>query len=233
MGRASTKRKRKADRAAMAVLTKQARKVVTGMTRAQAQPDAVADISSLTVSVRDVEEAGTASEALRWFVARCEPMAERKVIDGLRERRISAYSPIEKRYRWSRGRKTLDARPLFVGYLFVALTPKQSLYDVCRISGVESIVETTGSKPAQVDGWVILQIACAEVLGLFDHTKRSGPVYVPGQSVAVTGGQFVGHSAKVVDASESKVRLMLEGIFAGGVTIPLDQVEAVDEQKAA
>jgi transcriptional antiterminator RfaH len=197
-------------------------------------PCPITDISALNVSVHDVEAAGTASEAFMWYVGRCEPMAEQKALRGLRERRIAAYVPTERRWRWLQGHKRLVERPLFPGYIFLGLSARQSIYDATRVSGVESVVESFG-QPALIDGWALVQIAAAELAGAFDHTGPKRQIYSRDQKVMVVAGQFAGFIAKVVEAKGDRLRILFEAGLFKGSPFPVDegQVTAVDERAAA
>lgn len=239
MGAANRRRRRKANRAHEA---RQAAYAADRAIAAAEQADAalapvcpITDVSDLKISVQDLEAAGTESEVLTWFVARCEPGAERRALDGLRERRICAYLPVEKRWQWVRGRKRLIERPLFVGYLFVGIAmPRQSLYAVKRVSGIEGAVEVAGV-PRAVDAWAVVQIAAAELSGLFDHTGPKRPVYAKDQKVKVVSGQFAGFIAKVVEAKGDRLRILFEAGLFKGSPFPVDdvQVSAVDDREAA
>jgi len=241
MGRALSRQRKKANRKAQAAV-----KAAEQSIRAAAAADAalalakemVTDVSALRVSVAEVEAAGTASEELRWFIARCEPMSERKTIDGLKERRITAYIPLERRYHWSKGRKRLIERPLFVGYLFVGLwflndrPARQTFHDVERVSGISGMVEV-GGKRAQIDPWSLLQIAALESAGLFDHTEKKKPAYSAEQLIRVIGGPFAEAMGKVIDISGDRVRVQLVGTYKGRMDIKADQIAAVEDQEAA
>lgn len=238
MAGAARRRRRKTNRAYEA---RQAALVADRAIAAAARADAelapacpLTDVSTLTVSVQDVEAAGTASDPLTWYIARCEPMAEQKAIRGLKERRIAAYVPVERRWRWSRSHKVLSVRPLFVGYLFLGLTKRQSVYHATMVSGIEGVVESFG-RPAEIDAWAVLQIAAAELAGAFDHTGPKRPVYTKGQEVKVVAGQFAGFIAKVVEAKGGRLRILFEAGLFKGSPFPVDeeQVAAVDDRAAA
>lgn len=190
----------------------------------------VTDISALIVSPDEVRLAGTASEPLVWYVASCEPMKERKAIDGLRERRIAAYLPMHRMWRWTRGRKRLIESPLFVGYVFVGLTPKQSVYDLLRIHGIDGLIEVQG-KPARIDCWLIVQVAALEADGQFDHTGSKTPQYATKQKLKITAGQFAGLIGEMIGMKgEDRLRLMLSGAHIHGeFTLPVNDVAPTED----
>lgn len=238
MGAANRRRRRKTSRAYEArQAAVAAERAIAAADRVDTSPAVVCpitDISALKVSVQDVEAAGFASEVLTWYVCRCEPMAEQKALRGLRERRIAAYLPIERRWQWSRGHKRLSERPLFVGYLFFGISKRQSIYEAKGVSGIEGVVESFG-EPAEIDPWAVLQIGAAELAGAFDHTGPKRPTYAKDQKVRVVSGQFAGFVAKVVEAKGDRLRILFEAGLFKGSPFPVDEVQvaAVEEQEAA
>lgn len=238
MGQANRNRRRKARRAFAAQQTRLvAERALRAARASEPAPPAdcpLTDISKLLVSPEDVEKAGTASQPLIWYVARCAPMGERKVLAACRERRFCAYLPNQRGWRWTRGHKRLIERPLFVGYLFIGLAGRQSIYDVAQIAGVEGFVESDG-RPARIDPWLVLQIASLEAIGTFDHTGPRKSTFAQDQLVRVVGGQFIGWLARVVGDDGERVRVQFEADMFRGSAIPLkvDQVAAVVEAKAA
>ncbi len=234
MGKAgSTRRKqkqRRAERSAQAA----ARAVATAKA-AEAFPvvDPVTDISHLRVSPEDVIKAGTATPPMRWRIARCSVQAEARVMRALQERRIAAYLPMHRFYRWPRGRKVHTERPLLVGYLFVGLAAHQDGFDFHAIDGIEGLLKRDGVT-AQIDPWAVVQIAAMEASGAFDHTGAR-KAFAKGQLVKVVSGWAMGHEATVVEDTDGGLRVQFDdGIFNGSpVPIAHDHVEAVDAKEAA
>lgn len=152
-----------------------------------------------------------ATERTAWFVVRTNPRCETRAVKGLQERGFSTYLPVETKWRRSgRDRKRVDS-PLMVGYLFAALAPGQSIYDVRRTDGVHSVVGVNGT-PIAVDPWQVLRYAAAEVAGAFDTTGVKRPDFDKGDEVVIREGMFQGYVAKV-DAMlpNGKVRVVLTG----------------------
>lgn len=237
MGKANRKRRqreRRATRAAEAALRAVRVAEVAGQPRTSKGPqDQVTDISALRVSPADVMAAGVRSEPMRWCIARCSPMAERKVMDAMTERKIVAYLPMHRFYRRLRGVRHETARPLMVGYVFVGLAPHQSTYDLRRISGVEGVLQSNGAT-AFISPWAVVQIAALEAARAFDHTSHK-PVFSTGQVVRIVTGWAAGQQAKVIEAEDGGLRVSFDaGIFKGcRMPMAVEHVEDGDGRLAA
>lgn len=155
-------------------------------------------------------------ERQAWFVVRTNPRCEKKAVTGLQERGFSTYMPVETKWRRNgRERKRVET-PLMVGYLFAALEPGQSIYDLRRTDGVHSVVGINGA-PLEVDPWDIFHFAMDEVAGAYDKTGARRPDFHPGEMVTIRAGTFKGYAAKVEGLLENgKVRVILEGKFVKG-----------------
>lgn len=236
MGKANRRRRqkeRRAKRAADAALRAVRAAEANAVRAAKVAHDQVTDIATLRVSPADVMRAGVTTELMRWCIARCAPMAERKVMDALTERRIVGYLPMHRFYRRIRGVRHEAARPLMVGYIFVGLAAHQSTYDLRRISGVEGVLQSNGAT-AFISPWAVVQIAALEAARAFDHTSHK-PAFVQGQVIKIVAGWAVGHQAKVTLADDGGLRVAFDtGVFKGhDVPYVPDHVEAVDEKVAA
>ncbi|WP_298700938.1 transcription termination/antitermination NusG family protein [uncultured Brevundimonas sp.] len=166
-------------------------------------------------------------ERQAWFVVRTNARCERKALNGLQERGFTTYMPVEAKWRRNgRERKRVEG-PLMVGYLFAALEPGQSIYDLRRTDGVHSVVGVNGT-PIQVSPWDILRFAAAEDEGAYDRTGAKRPEFKPGEMVKITAGHFKGYDAKVDSMlPDGKVRIILDTKFIRGeLTYDDDQLRA-------
>lgn len=248
MGKPLSRRRRQKDRRAKRAALAAQRSIrtveqVEARMSAKAQ-DPLTDISSLRVSVEDVMNAGVRTEPMRWCVARVSPMAERKIMDALKDRRIVAYMPMHRFYRRPRallhgnaptGRAPrIAARPLMIGYLFVGLAPHQSIYDLRGVDGVDGVLKRIGGETAFISPWAVVAIAALEAAGAFDRANR-GPVFRKDQVVKIISGIAAGHEATVVDAEDGGLRVTFErGLFKGqALSMDADKVEPVEERDAA
>ena len=231
MANAKRRRRQKQRRSERSALA--AARVVPFAPRRAVGGDQVTDISALRVSPADVMAAGTRSEPMRWCIARCAPMAERKVMDALTERKIVGYLPMHRFYRRLRGRRIDAARPLMVGYVFVGLAPHQSTYDLRRISGVEGVLQSNGAT-AFISPWAVVQIAALEANRAFDHTNQK-TAFTAGQLVRIVTGWAAGQQAKVIEAGDGGLRVSFDAGLFKGCKMPMapDHVETFEEKLAA
>lgn len=219
---------RRAERAANAA-HQSLRAVAAAIKNRPVVTERLTDISCLRVSVKDVMAAGVRTEPMRWVIARCSAMAERRAMSGLTERRFVAYMPMHRFYRRHHGSRVRAERPLLVGYVFVGLAPHQSEWDLRQIDGIDGVLKTDGAT-ALINPWTVVQIAAMEADGAFDHTGPKKPVYAKDQLVRIVSGWAVGHIAKVVEATDGGLQLQFNGVFKGGVTMAEDHVEAAPQQ---
>lgn len=109
-----------------------------------------------------------------WFIARVNPRAESRVLAGLMEHDIIAYTPHETRYARARaGKRHAVQSPLLIGYAFFLLTPQHSFWEVRRIDGVHSILKGLNGEPQAIPHSEIARFAKKEADGKFDHTRNA------------------------------------------------------------
>lgn len=170
---------------------------------------------------------------LIWYAVNANPCCERKAAAGLREHGFTVFLPVETK--WKRGKNKARERvdsPLFVGYLFVGIGPGQSLYHVRQIDGVRGLVLTGGNVPAEVHAGSVYDLQARQAAGEFDRTPAKRSAFHQGEDARILSGPFKGHIGKMLEADdEGRVKLMLSGMFAGGIVVDDDHLEPV--QKAA
>lgn len=143
-----------------------------------------------------------------WGVVNTHPHRERQAEFNLRRQDFTVYVPrIAKVVRHAR-RVSQVERPLFPGYLFVAIAPEATLWrPIASTVGVRGIVRS-GERPALVDDRFIAALREREREGVIVLPARP---YEPGESVRVVGGPFAGAVAKVLAAREpERVIVLLE-----------------------
>lgn len=179
---------------------------------------------------------------LTWFAVQSNPCCEARAAKGLREHGFTVFMPVETKWKRSRAKQRERVNtPLFTGYLFVGLGPWQSLYHVRQIDGVRGLVLTSDGVPAEIgpreiDGaevHPIYDLQARQLAGEFDHTPAKRSAFSQGDDARILAGPFKGHVGKMLSADDGgRVSLMLKGIFAGGIVIDDDHLEAA-ERKAA
>ncbi len=171
-----------------------------------------------------------ADRSLTWYLLRSATRQEKRAEASLIERGFPVYVPryadarLDKRT-WERVRVEM---PLFDGYLFSALGPKQALSDF-KVEGVCGPVRF--GMEQRVRPMSILHVEALvrdEVSGLFDRTLANviRPLEV-GESVRLLEGPLAGFGAQVVKLkSKDRVRLLVS-VFGqvSTVTLKANQVE--------
>lgn len=123
-------------------------------------------------AAEDIARAVPAPES-QWFIARTNPRCELRVLSGLMERDIPAYTPCETRFRGRAEKKRSVQSPLLVGYVFFLLTPQHSFWEVRRVDGVHSVLLGLNGQPEVVRHSEIARFAKKEADGKFDHTRNA------------------------------------------------------------
>lgn len=190
------------------------------------------DFDRFYVTPADVERAGTADDALVWYVAQTNPQCEFKAAAHLFERGFIAYLPVEVNWHrpTRRGRaapeRVAKAKPLMTGYLFVGMGREQSVYRIRQTDGIRGLVGIEGT-PFEIPASAIDKIRDREDRGVFDHTRPTRARHQAGDEVKVISGPFAGHLGQVLEAiPDGKLRVALAGLFSHGLPLDDDQVEA-------
>lgn len=170
-------------------------------------------------------------EASRWFAVRTTGGRERAALDGLTERKFTAYLPMSTH---KRSHKTGDRRvlrPLFPGYVFVLCTSE----DFAAIRETEAVAQfvryVKGGEmtPMAFPLTAIISLQADECAGLFDYTRAIKLQYRPqkGDKVKVTAGPWQSYIGKLLDTpTKSRALVMIEGPHGRGVALDVAHLAA-------
>lgn len=171
-------------------------------------------------------------EPKTWFVAQTGFETERRAEADLQALGYDAYVPRETTLGKRRpdGRRLRVSRPLFYGYLFVAIdAERQSFAEVLEVDGIERLLQRAGTtRPAQLQLRFVEALRLAEQAGVFDRTRDVEAALEFCQKVRIVDGPFGGHLAQVVRASSrgTRVRILFEFLNRMvEVDIPVDRLE--------
>lgn len=164
-------------------------------------------------------------EPLVWYVARSKPGREPAAVVGLRERRFDVYLPETCRLRRTlRGTKPVNS-PLVPGYIFVGVGPASpSIYRVTDVAAVADVVRLASGHAAEIrrraDGsHFVYALQAMQASGAFDYTPRAKS-WAKGDRVKITTGSLSGQIGDIIEAKPGdRARVMLSGLFAGGVAV--------------
>lgn len=143
-----------------------------------------------------------------WFLAQVKPNSAQIAQRNLCLQRFKTFLPLEEETRQRYGKLVTTPRPLFPGYIFVALDMGQGLWrQVNSTYGVARIV-SNGKAPAIVPKDLVTELMKrCDKAGLLLPPKQ----LVAGEQVTVTKGPFANFVAEVEKiASDQRVWVLME-----------------------
>ena len=161
-----------------------------------------------------------------WFLAQVKPNSHNLAERNLARQGFRTFLPLQEETRRIRGRFTQQIRPLFPGYLFVALDMLQGGWrKINSTQGITRLV-SLGKEPTRVPPDLVSE--------LMRRCDRNGKLLAPrpfmsGDTVTLTNGPFTEFAAQVEGfAPDRRVYVLMElmGIKTR-VVVSLDHVRAV------
>jgi len=159
-----------------------------------------------------------------WYALQSYPRHEKRVHEDLSLRGIESFLPLyESVHRWKNGCKVRVELPLFPGYLFVNINPRER-FKVLSLPGAVSIVGSISGP------WPLPD---AEIVGLRDSVKshkfEPHPYLAVGQKVRIKSGPLADLTGFLVrQAGGLLVVLSVELIRqAVAIEVDADDVEAI------
>ena len=153
-----------------------------------------------------------------WIVASTHPHKERLALDNLERQGFRSYCPrIRRRIRHAR-RLQVVLRPLFPGYVFIRLNPKQEQWrSIASTFGVRSLIRF-GEKPGVVPEQFVAGLLATEEEGAVT-IPRARDSYRPGEKVRMRDGPFDGLIATVISAAECDRIVVLMDLLRQSVRV--------------
>ena len=150
-------------------------------------------------------------QAEAWFVAQLKPNCFQLAERNLRRQGFTTFMPSYKVTDRARGRGTIAVvpKPLFPGYLFVALNVGAGHWRAINSThGVARLV-SFGDRPAEVSVELIAELRLRSTVGA--TSARSMPALKPGDDVSLRSGPFADFVATVESVTpERRVWLLLD-----------------------
>jgi transcription antitermination factor NusG len=172
-------------------------------------------------------------DLLSWYVVRSATRRESAAERGLCEQGFAVYLPCLARWRRHAGVKAKVRRPLFQGYLFVGIDhDRQSFAQVLDTDGVHAFVSAPGAggMPAEIPLQWVTDVLVSEIFGAFDETIPSRARFrgFKGERVQISGGQFLGFLAALLEDTDEKkkVRVELQGLGGGKMKVDVAHLRA-------
>jgi transcription antitermination factor NusG len=165
-----------------------------------------------------------------WFAVCTVPRHEKRVALFLSQRQIEHFLPLyPASHRWKNGCTAQLELPLFPGYLFVRIDPKQRI-PVLGLPGVISFVGTRGG-PSELNEREIETLRC----GL--HLQRAEPFLqlAVGQRVRIKRGPLSGMAGVMVrNAAGVRVVLTVELLHQSiAVEVNLQDVDPIEPRSSS
>jgi len=176
---------------------------------------------------RQPRSAPEPSGSVTWHVCQTHPQAEHWAAENLRRQGYTHYLPLIRVRRRDPVLRTLTRQvdvPLFQGYIFVALGPRDPWTPVTNTRGVARLLMDQG-RPATVATPIV------EALQAGEDARRSiqqpGAAWQPGAPCKLAAGAFDGHDAVVIELRPRGVRVAVLCFGAmQEITVPQHWLEA-------
>lgn len=143
-----------------------------------------------------------------WYLAQYKPNSHQMAERNLVRQGFRTFLPLQEVTRPERGKLVTRARPLFPGYLFVALNRREGGWrQINATHGITRLV-CLGAEPTPVPPDLVsqLMLRCDR-----EGRLRSPPVLHPGESVRMLTGPFAGLVAAIeAIAPDRRVWVLLE-----------------------
>ena len=165
-------------------------------------------------------EAADGGGLVGWFAIWTKSRHEQVVRTQLEQKSIEAFLPTVARWsRWKDRKKRIDW-PLFPGYCFVRIDPRDSL-PVLKCAGVVKLVSFEG-RPAAIPD---VQLEGVRTLVMSELKYDPCPLIAEGDSVVVVSGPLRGVRGLLLRKS-SRARLVLNVDLIGqGVSVEVDAAD--------
>lgn len=154
-----------------------------------------------------------------WLVATTHANSEGTARANLERQGYTVYLPLIRKRRSHARKVTWVLRPLFPGYIFIDLDPRQQAWRPIQSTiGVRSLVRF-GEEPASLDGSFIAALQAREEDGAV--TRPTVPFAV-GQDVRIEGGPLDGLLARILALDDKERVVVLLDVMNRGVKTMVD-----------
>jgi transcriptional antiterminator RfaH len=148
------------------------------------------------------------AHASDWFLAQVKPNSHAIAARNLARQGFATFLPMQEETRRHRGKFLTQMRPLFAGYIFVALDMRQGAWRaVNSTSGITRLV-SLGSAPTPVPRDLVCKL-----MGRCDQDGRLVPQkpLSPGDEVMLTRGPFMDFVARIERmAPDERVHVLMD-----------------------
>ncbi|PTM41731.1 transcription termination/antitermination NusG family protein [Bosea sp. 124] len=158
-----------------------------------------------------------------WIVVNTQVQRERLAAEHIGNQGFETYCPLFKRQIRHARRIQEVMRPLFPGYVFVAVDPQRQQWRMLMSTiGVRAVLRD-GERPSILDGRFIETLRAREVAGAI---SRPAEPYQVGEKVRITSGAFDGLVAEIVRLDDVKRLTVMLSLLSSQIRTSLSR-EAV------
>jgi len=160
------------------------------------------------------------TDSLAWFAVWTRSRHEAAVVEQIRQKGLEGFLPTLPRWsRWKDRKKRIDW-PLFPGYCFVRIHPKETL-PVLTCSGAVSLVSFHG-KPAPIPA---IEIESVRALVGSDLQYDPCPLLNEGDRVEVAWGPLRGVVGRLVRKGAHSRLMLAVDLIGQGVSVEVDAAD--------
>lgn len=164
---------------------------------------------------------GEQGDCTTWFLAQLKPNGASIAERNLRRQGFRIFVPRQQETRRARGRFITRLRPLFPGYIFVALDLVQGGWRAVNSTCGISRLVCFGREPAAVPADIIDQLMLH-----YDGTDGQPPPkqFKPGDRVTLTGGPFTEFVATIESIAPDQRLYLLMELMGAQTRITVDAI---------
>lgn len=165
----------------------------------------------------------------QWFALRTRARSEKKVLKWLDDKGVTveaALASVERQ--WSDRVKVVD-EPLFPGYVFVHLAPRNFVEALNNPWAVNILRGSKGPSPLRPEEMEAIRVM-VEGVSFTGERPIEMDYFVEGEAVRVTGGPFAGIEGTLLeDRGQPHVVIRIDALrVAKGVGVPRELLERVE-----
>lgn len=157
------------------------------------------------------------ADSKNWYAVKCKYRCEKKLMEDLLSRDITAYVPIQKKLRQYASRKKSSESALIPSHVFVCINQSEYL-EILRHAHVYCFLHFSGHICAirQSDMDVMKR-----VVGETDDIELNSDGYNIGDEVQIISGELTGLKGHLIESNNHNFRIVLESLGMG-LTINVD-----------
>lgn len=168
------------------------------------------------------------ASSFHWYIWYTRPRAEKKIQERLRQKEIDVFLPLSKALRqWSDRKKWIE-EPLFSGYIFTRITPKQ-IDHVAQTEGILTWLRSEG-KPAFLQDRQVEEIR--QLLSHHTSPEISQERLLPGEPIHIIHGPLAGLSGEIVHYRGNKKLMVRIEQLGKALLVELSDASVLAQKRA-